>query len=200
MEDYQRFGVVVTDAKGYMQRIVEKPREPISKLANIGLYYIKDWKALFDGISWTKSRPPMKGEFFLTDAFQHMVDHGRRIYAAPVGGWYDCGKIETVLETNLHLLSHGRAKRPGPRAHAKILDPVYLADGVELEDCTIGPNVSIDGGSVIKTSVLRDTIIGEKARIVGSTLEECLVGDEAEVIGQKLKRMIVTKDEVAKAP
>jgi glucose-1-phosphate thymidylyltransferase len=200
VEDYQRFGVVVTDASGYMQKIVEKPREPISKLANIGLYYMKDWKTLFDGIAWTKSRPPMNGEFFLTDAFQYMVDKGKRIFTAPVAGWYDCGKIETVLETNLHLLKQGRAKRPGPRALVRVLDPVYVADGVELEDCTIGPNVSVDAGSVIKTSVVRDTMVGANAQIVDSTLEECLVGEDAEVIRQKLKRMIVTKDEVAAAP
>jgi len=200
VEDYQRFGVVVTDAKGYMTKIVEKPKEPISKLANIGLYYIKDWKALFDGIAWAKSQPPQKGEFFLTDAFQYMVDHGRKLFAAPVGGWYDCGKIETVLETNLHLLSHGNAKRPRPHAQVRILDPVWVADGVELEDCTIGPNVSIEPGSVVMTSVLRDAIVGEGARIMGSTLEECLVGPGAEVIGQKMKRMIVTRDEVAPAP
>jgi glucose-1-phosphate thymidylyltransferase len=191
---------VVTDARGYMQKIVEKPKEPISKLANIGLYYIKDWRTLFDGIAWTRSRPPMKGEFFLTDAFQYMVDHGRRIFAAPVGGWYDCGKIETVLETNLHLLTQGRAKRPSPGARVRVVDPVHVADGVELEDCTLGPNVSIDPGSVIRTSVLRNTIVGANTKIAGSTLEGCLVGDDAEVIGQKLKRMIVTKDEVAKAP
>lgn len=200
VEDYQRFGVVVTDARGYMQKIVEKPKEPISKLANIGLYYMKDWKSLFDGIAWTRSRPPMKGEFFLTEAFQYMVDHGKRIFAAPVGGWYDCGKTKSVLETNLHLLKQGQARRPGPRAQVRILDPVWVADGVQLEDCTLGPNVSIEPGSVIRTSVLRDTIVGANATIVGSTLEECLVGDDAEVIGQKLKRMIVTKDEVAPAP
>jgi len=50
VEDYQRFGVVVTDADGYMQRIVEKPSQPISRLANIGLYYIRDWRTLYEGI------------------------------------------------------------------------------------------------------------------------------------------------------
>ena len=116
VEDYQRFGVVVTDAAGYMTRIVEKPSEPISKLANIGLYYIRDWRTLFDGITWTRSRPPVKGEYFLTDAFQYMVDQGKRLLAAPVGGWYDCGKVETVLETNRHLLESGSARRPRPCA------------------------------------------------------------------------------------
>jgi glucose-1-phosphate thymidylyltransferase len=200
VEDYQRFGVVVTDERGYMKKIVEKPSEPISKLANIGLYYIRDWRSLFDGIAWTKGRPPVKGEYFLTDAFQYMVDHNKRLLAAPVGGWYDCGKVDTVLETNRHLLENGRARRPKPRAQVRILEPVYIADGVELDDCTIGPNVSIDTGSVVKTSVLRDTIVGSNAKILGSTVENSMIGDDSEIVGQKLKAMIAAGDEIAKAP
>jgi glucose-1-phosphate thymidylyltransferase len=200
VEDYQRFGVVVTDERGYMRRIVEKPSEPISKLANIGLYYIRDWKTLFDGIAWTRSRPPHEGEYFLTDAFQYMADQGKRLLTASVGGWYDCGKIDTVLETNRHLLEKGGARRPRPHAQVRVLEPVYVADGVELEDCTIGPNVSIDPGAVVKTSVLRDAIVGARAKIVGSTVEQSLVGDDAEIMGQRLKGMIAAGDEVVKAP
>src|SRR5688572_7282438 len=50
VEDYQRFGVVVTDDDSHMTRIVEKPKTPVSKRANIGLYYIKNWKLLYEGI------------------------------------------------------------------------------------------------------------------------------------------------------
>src|SRR5213592_3808530 len=88
VEDYQRFGVIVTDAQGYMTRIVEKPSTPVSRLANIGLQYIRDWKSLFDGIAHTLAQPPGKGgEYYLTDAFQYMVDRGRRLLTAPVAGW-----------------------------------------------------------------------------------------------------------------
>jgi glucose-1-phosphate thymidylyltransferase len=200
VEDYQRFGVVVTDERGYMRQIVEKPSEPISKLANIGLYYIRDWKTLFDGITWARSRPPHKGEYFLTDAFQYMVDQGKKLLTASVGGWYDCGKVDTVLETNRHLLENGGSRRPRPHAQVRVLEPVYVADGVELEDCTIGPNVTIDPGAVVKTSVLRDAIVGARAKVVGSTVEQSLVGDGTEVMGQRLKGMIAAGDEVAKAP
>ena len=113
VEDYQRFGVVVTDEAGYMTRIVEKPTEPISKLANIGLYYIKDVEALWRGIDHVLAAPPHKGEFFLTDAFQHMIDQGCKILTAEVGGWYDCGQLETTLETNGILLEQGAARHPG---------------------------------------------------------------------------------------
>ena len=54
----------------------------------------------------------MKGEWFLTEAFQYMIDHGKKIKAAEVVGWYDCGKVETVLSTNLHLLQHGQSRPP----------------------------------------------------------------------------------------
>ncbi len=90
VEDYQRFGVIVTDEQGYMKRIVEKPSTPVSRLANIGLQYVRDWQALFDGIAHVLTEPPGKGgEYYLTDAFQHMVDRGRRLFTASVGGWYD---------------------------------------------------------------------------------------------------------------
>ena len=200
VEDYQRFGVVVTDERGYMTKIVEKPVEPVSRLANIGLYYIRDSRTLFDGIAWTRSRPPVKGEFFLTDAFQYMVDQGRKLLAAPVGGWYDCGKVDTVLETNRHLLEIGRARRPAQRPGVKVMEPVYVADGVELEDCTIGPNVSIDAGSSVRKSTVRDSIIGERSRVADSTVEASMIGDDTEVAGQELSGMIAAGREVVPAP
>ncbi len=84
VEDYQRFGVIVTDGRGYMTKIVEKPATPISKLANIGLYYVADWRTLFDGIAHVLAQPPNRGEFYLTEAFQYMVEHGRRLRTARV--------------------------------------------------------------------------------------------------------------------
>ena len=97
VEDYQRFGVIVHDEDGYMERIVEKPTEPISKLANIGVYYIRDHEQLFEGIRHVMRQPPKLGEYFLTDAFQYMIDRGAKILTAEVDGWYDCGKPETLL-------------------------------------------------------------------------------------------------------
>jgi glucose-1-phosphate thymidylyltransferase len=77
VEDYQRFGVVVADEQGYMRQIIEKPSEPISRRANIGLYYIRDYKLLFEGIDHVlRSAPGASGEYYLTDAFQYMIDRG----------------------------------------------------------------------------------------------------------------------------
>lgn len=168
VEDYQRFGVIVTDDDGYMSRIVEKPTEPISRLANIGLYYIRDHELMFEGIAEVMAREPLLGEYFLTDAFQYMIDQGSRIFTAEVEGWWDCGKVETLLETNREMLRRGA---------------VALAEGVRLEDAEIGPNVSIARGSVVRRSRLRDCIVGAETRIEECDLWDSIVGDHARVMG-----------------
>lgn len=201
VEDYQRFGVVVTDGEGNMTRIVEKPSEPVSRLANIGLYYIRDWQTLFEGIEDTLAKPQHKGEWYLTDAFQYMIDRGKKIRTAPVEGWYDCGKVGTVLDTNRHLLETGRARRPHQlQDSVRIVEPVRVGDGVTLEDCTIGPNVTVESGATIRNSTVRDAIVGERAVIEDATVEHSLIGADARVRGTELRHMVATHDEVAPAP
>jgi len=183
VEDYQRFGVVVTDKDGNMTQIVEKPKTPISRRANIGLYYIRNWKLLFEGIDHVLRSPKNQGEFFLTDAFQYMIEKGAKIRVIDVEGWYDAGKIETLLETNETMLTKGRARRPEQLGGSTIIDPVYIEDNVTLTSSTIGPNVSIGAGSVIEGSEIKHTIIGEKSKITRSKLSNSLVGDEAVIEG-----------------
>jgi glucose-1-phosphate thymidylyltransferase len=182
VEDYQRFGVIVKDEQGHMRRIVEKPKEPISRLANIGLYYIRDWKLLFEGIRHVMTRAPgPSGEFYLTDAFQYMIDEGARIRVAEVEGWYDCGQMETLIETNRHVLEHGRALAPADLPGVTIVPPVRVSPNVILEDAVIGPNVTIEAGSDIRGSTLRDCIIGRNVTLRGATLRDSMIGDFASV-------------------
>jgi glucose-1-phosphate thymidylyltransferase len=184
VEDYQRFGVVVTDAEGNMTRIIEKPTEPISKRANIGLYYIKNWKLLYEGIRHVLSKPKNKGEFYLTDAFQYMIDHGAKIKVIDVEGWYDAGEQGTLLETNRTILDKGRARRPkSVPAGVTVIDPVYVEDDVTLSASTIGPNVSIGAGSRVDGSELRDTIVGTGATVSNSVLTGSMIGDAAVIDG-----------------
>jgi glucose-1-phosphate thymidylyltransferase len=183
VEDYQRFGVVVTDANGNMTQIVEKPSTPISKRANIGLYYVKNWKLLFEGIDYVMKQPPNKGEYYLTDAFQYMIDKGATIKVVDVEGWYDAGKLDTLLETNRVMLEKGRARRPRSTDGSTIIEPVYIEDGVVLKGSSIGPNVSIGAGTVVEGSEIRDALIGTKSRIVRSSLRHSMVGDEAVLEG-----------------
>src|SRR4029079_6683109 len=162
--------VVVTDADGNMTKIVEKPSTPISKRANIGLYYVKNWKLMLDGIDWVLKQPPHKGEYYLTDAFQYMIDKGAKIKVVDVEGWYDAGKLDTLLDTNRTILERGRARGPRNAKNSTIIDPVYVEDDVVITSSTIGPNVSVHAGAVIEGSTIRDTIVGSKSTIRSSEL------------------------------
>jgi glucose-1-phosphate thymidylyltransferase len=185
VEDYQRFGVVVTDKDGNMTKIVEKPKTPISKRANIGLYYIRNWKLLFEGIDHTLKQPKNQGEYFLTDAFQYMIDKGAKIKVIDVEGWYDAGKIETMLETNQAMLERGRARRPKNTGDSTIIDPVYIEDNVTLKKSKVGPNVSIGAGTILDGAEVSHSIIGSKTKITKSVLRNSLVGDEVVLEGVK---------------
>jgi len=181
VEDYQRFGVILTDEDGCMQRIIEKPSEPISRLANIGLYYIRDWKLLFEGIHHVMAQPPKLGEYFLTDAFQYMIDHGDRILTAEVSHWWDCGKLETLLETNGELLGGG----------------VCVAPTAVVEDSDVGPNVSIGAGSVVRDSRLKNCIVGEHTTLEDCDIEASLIGDHVSATGLRGQTSLGDHSQVA---
>jgi glucose-1-phosphate thymidylyltransferase len=197
VEDYQRFGVVVTDGDGYMRRIIEKPHDPISKLANIGLYYIKDWQLLFEGIDATlRSAMGPTGEYYLTDAFQYMIDQGSLIRTVEVDGWYDCGKPETLLETNRHLLETRRGRQPDGSKRSRVHGPVRVEEGVTLEDAEVGPNVTIEEGSRIRRSKLANVIMGRDVVVEDCDLSDSLIGDRAVIRGVRGSVSIAADSEV----
>jgi glucose-1-phosphate thymidylyltransferase len=184
VEDYQRYGVIVTNPDGTMAKIVEKPKEPVSKLANIGLYYISDHELLFEGVRHTLAAGAGPGgEFYLTDAFQYMVDQGSRIMTAPVEGWWDAGKPETLLETNHHLLLAGRGG-VDPLAtveDAEIIEPVRLEAHVKVRGGRLGPNVTLEEGTVADGCTLQHTVVGPHAVLEGANLHDSIIGGYARV-------------------
>lgn len=200
VEDYQRFGVVVTDDSGFMTKIVEKPSTPISKRANIGLYYIRNWKLLYEGIAHVLKQSPNKGEWYLTDAFQYMIDHGAKLRVVDVAGWYDAGKIDTLLATNRAMLDRGHSRVPESVENSTIVEPVYVEAGVAIRNSIIGPNVSIGANSTIDGSTLSDTIVETFANISSSTLTHSLVGHRAVVSGVSGEITIGDDSEVRVTP
>ena len=184
VEDYQRFGVIVTNEDGTMAKIVEKPSEPVSRLANIGLYYIKDHELLFEGVRHTIAASPSPlGEFYLTDAFQYMVDHGSKIITAPVGGWWDAGKLETLLETNAHLLAgeKGGVDEGATVEGAELIAPLRIETGVLVRGGRIGPNVTLEAGAVVEDCYLEHTVVGSEAVLKSARLKNSIVGRQASV-------------------
>jgi glucose-1-phosphate thymidylyltransferase len=129
-------------------------------------------------------QPKNKGEFYLTDAFQYMIDKGAKLKVIDVEGWYDAGEVGTLLETNRTMLDKGGARRPkSVPAGVKIIDPVYIEDNVTLVASTIGPNVAVGTGSTIDGATLTDTIVGNGSTVKKSKLTQSLIGDAAVVEG-----------------
>jgi len=181
VDDWQRYGVIVSDDAGHMTKIVEKPSTPISKRANIGLQYIRDYDLLFKGIDHVMKQPKNKGEWYLTDAFQYMVEHGARLHVAEAAGWYDAGQVDTILSTSRVMLEKGRARKPASTADCTIIDPVYIEDDVTLTGSTIGPNVSISEGTSIVNSIVSNSIVGRLAKLDSCRLEGSIVGDHVKL-------------------
>ncbi|MGH2543574.1 MAG: sugar phosphate nucleotidyltransferase [Ardenticatenaceae bacterium] len=184
--DPRRFGVVTTDEQGFIRRFVEKPREWISNLAVIGIYYLQDYAGLFRAIEQQMEKDiQTKGEFFLADALQLMVDEGARLEARPVDVWEDCGTPEALLKTNRYMLEHGGAATEYTNGHNNvIIQPVHIAPNARIENSVIGPYVSLAEGCEVQNAILRDTIIDAEAVITDTMLSESLIGHGAVVRGR----------------
>ena len=182
VEDPRRFGIVETAADGRVTRMVEKPEHPTSKLAITGIYFFTDGTPLFAALKELQHRGVRtRGEFQLTDGMQLLVERGATIRTFPVNGWYDCGKLETLLETNRVLLDRSN---PAPRREGTLIHPpVALADDAVVENAVLGPHVTIAAGAQVRNAVVRDAIVNENATVEEVLLEASVVGDHAVVRG-----------------
>lgn len=189
VEDYQRFGVnVVTD--GLITTMVEKPDTPVSKLAQVGLYYLKDAPRFMACLSATiEAGDLVKGEYYLPAAFMRMIADGCRLKAPEIDAWLDCGKPETILQTNAHLLK-GRHHIHGEACNCVFIEPVHIERGVTVRNSILGPNVSVANGSVIESSIIRDSIINSDSSVSDVLLSDTILGDAVQLIGSSRKMNI----------
>lgn len=183
VEDPRRFGVAVTNSDNIITRLVEKPDTPISNLAVIGVYYVPEARRLMDAISYIMEQNiQTKGEFYLADALQVMIDRGERFIAERVDVWQDCGNPTALLATNRYLLDNGRNYVSGVK-RSIIIPPVYIADTAQIENSVIGPYVSVAAGVMVRESVIKNSIINAGATIQSAILSESLIGNDANVEG-----------------
>ncbi|HOK14336.1 MAG TPA: sugar phosphate nucleotidyltransferase [Candidatus Kapabacteria bacterium] len=182
VEDPRRFGVVITNGTNFIEKLVEKPDEPISKLAIVGLYFIKDTQKLVTALSKLISDDiRTRGEYQLTDALQLMIDDNAKFVTFPVDGWYDCGKPETLLSTNRFLLV--RKPTELKLKDSVIIQPSFVSEKAVIERSIIGPYTSVADGAVVKDSIIKDSIISYGAKVTSSLLENSIVGNNAELNG-----------------
>ncbi|MFS8627836.1 MAG: sugar phosphate nucleotidyltransferase [Limnochordales bacterium] len=178
-----QFGVVELE-DGRVKRLVEKPADPPSDLAIVGIYFVRDSGLLFRCLHEIIAEDiKVKGEYQLTDGLQRMIERGEELLTFPVEDWWDCGNPEILLRTNRALLS--RAERPPVRIEGSvIIPPVAIDPTAVIEGSIIGPYVSVAAGATITHCVIRDSIINEGARVSNALLENSLIGEDAEVCGE----------------
>jgi glucose-1-phosphate thymidylyltransferase len=186
VDDPKRFGIVEKE-KGWVKRLVEKPEHPTSHQAIVGVYYITDTPLFKECLKDMVSKNiKTKGEYQLTDALQLMINRGAKFSSFDVEGWYDCGKPETLLQTNQHLLGKVKLKRKIPGS--VLVPPVYVSPTAKIIDSVVGPFVSVADDAVIRNSIIRNSIVGEESEVNFCLLESSLIGIGAQVFGtfQKL--------------
>ncbi len=183
VEDFQRFGVNVVK-QGFIVDMVEKPDTPISRLAQVGLYYLKDAQGFMAYLEQTiAAGDTVKGEFYLPAVFMRMIRDGIKFRAPEIDAWLDCGKPSTLLETNRYLLTGNLVGCAGTVENTVIIEPVSIAAGATVCDSVIGPNVSVATGCLIEDSIVKDSIINADCRVQSMTLAESILGDAVQLIG-----------------
>ncbi len=181
VEDPSRFGVAVVE-NGFVSKLVEKPKTPVSKLALVGLYYIANADKLVKALNRLVSEDiRTRGELQLTDALQLMIEDGEKITTFPVEGWYDCGKPETLLSTNRFLLSKKTNYKKYPEA--VIIPPVYIDDSAIVKNAIIGPDVTISEGCIVEDAIIRNSILGKSSIVKKAMLENSIIGNNAIIKG-----------------
>jgi glucose-1-phosphate thymidylyltransferase len=181
VDDPRRFGVAEI-TNGYISHLVEKPEVPKSNLAIVGLYYIAQPQMLVDCLKeMIKSNTRTKGEFQLTDALQMMIERGDRMKTFTINGWYDCGKPETLLSTNRHLLT----KQPSPPSlkDVVICPPAFISPNAKVTKAIIGPNATIAEGATVENSIVQNSIISAGATVTNALIEDSIIGSNAVVKG-----------------
>jgi glucose-1-phosphate thymidylyltransferase len=188
VENPERFGVVSLNEAGHITRFVEKPDRPVSNMAVIGIYYLKDSRLMFECIDELIERDiQTKGEYYIADALQLMVDRGSRIVAPAVDTWEDCGTPEAIIQANRYLLeqaSHGHEDTGFGAENVVTIRPVDVHPSARIQNSVIGPYASIAAGCRIEDAIIRDSIIDEGSIIVDTMLDQSLIGKEAYVKGR----------------
>lgn len=184
--DPRRFGVAVEGDNGLVERLIEKPSTMENNLAVVGFYYFQQGQALVSAIEEQFRRGiTLKGEYFLADAVNIMLEKGLKMRTQQVDVWLDAGTPESVLETNRYLLEHGRATPPGQfqREGVGIIPPVYIHPSAVLEGCVIGPHVSVGAGCQVTNSILCNSILDEGVNVKDSLLQNSILGRHVVVAG-----------------
>jgi glucose-1-phosphate thymidylyltransferase len=187
VDDPRDFGVAETDDQGKVTRLIEKPQIPKTNNALVGIYKIKETGLMFDCIrnvmQTIKNEEP---ETAFTPALDCMVTQGVHFSTLKISNWFDCGKKETLLESNATLLKKwgGNVTNQENFENTIVVPPVSIAAGCQISNSIIGPNVTIGEKTIVSYSIVRDSIIGSFTKLYDVVLHDSIIGSDTEIKGE----------------
>jgi glucose-1-phosphate thymidylyltransferase len=184
--DPRRYGIAQINAEGRVTRLIEKPADYSSNLAVVGYYYFQSSENLMHAIEEQMRRKTiLKGEYFLADAVNIMLEQGAQMRTQPVGVWLDAGTPKTLLETNRYLLEHGHDNSDSAqRQGVTVIPPVYISPTAQITRSVVGPYVSIHDKCCLESIIVRNSILGDGVYAKNIILENSLLGLNVTLEGQ----------------
>ncbi|WP_106792436.1 sugar phosphate nucleotidyltransferase [Aquimarina sp. Aq78] len=182
----EAYGVVKLNDKSEIVELVEKPKEFVSDLAVIGIYYFKDVAVLKNELQYVLDNNIINGgEYQINDGIKRMMSNGKVFVTGQVDEWMDCGNKNVTVETNTRML--GFLQKDGEhlvsnevtQENSTVIAPCYLGEGVTLKNATIGPNVSIGKGCTIENATIKNSLIQTKTVIKNANLDNAMIGNNA---------------------
>lgn len=184
--DPSAFGVVKLDGEGIITDFIEKPKEFISDLAIIGIYYFKDGPRLRKELEYLIDNDiKEKGEYQLTNALENMKQQGLKFRAGQVIEWLDCGNKDATVHTNQRVLArvgHSVAASATIK-NSTILEPCFIGEGVIIENAVVGPFAALGAGARIENAVLNNSIVQTNATVQNAVVSNSMIGNFASYKG-----------------
>lgn len=181
------FGVAQLNKKNRVLKVVEKPKMPKSNLAIVGIYKIIESALMFQCIEKNlKEQQGQDGEYHFTRALQKMIDKGVEIKGVRVKNWFDCGKKETLLETNSILLKKDNkviSTSSENMENTIIIPPVRIGKNCTITNAIIGPSVSVGDNSTISNAIIKNSIIGSFSTLDEVVLKNSVIGSDVYIHG-----------------
>lgn len=197
--DPRRFGVAEENDAGQVIRLIEKPQDISNNLVVVGFYYFKHAENLIAAIeTQIEQDVQLKGEYYLADAINIMIDNGMTMRTERVTIWEDCGKPDAMLQTNRYLLENGRdnSTAAAQNKSVTIIPPVFIDASARISRAVIGPHVSIAAGCRIEDTIIKNSIIDTDTVIENANLTDSLIGRSVQVQGQSRSLNIGDSSEV----
>ncbi|PXY44963.1 sugar phosphate nucleotidyltransferase [Flavobacterium hydrophilum] len=187
----EAFGVVKLNGNNEIIELVEKPKEFVSDLAVIGIYYFKEVGELKKELQGVLDNNIQNGgEYQINDGIKAMMANGKVFKTGSVDEWMDCGNKDVTVETNSRML--GFLHNDGEHLvdynvtleNSTIIPPCYIGENVVLKNTTVGPNVSLGKGTRVENSTIKNSLVQTSSHIKNADLDNAMIGNHVSYDGK----------------